>query len=110
MLKPHPIVHLIPFSTTLWKTDLVILIILLCNILQNTPAFKQSDALAVGKGIRQRWNSPVWVDGEEPWLLLHVGADVDMLGLVGEVELFERNGDFDAVGCGVGVEFDVGFG
>ncbi len=86
----------------------MLLVILLCQIHQNTPTLEQTDCLSVVEGVGERGNAAVRVELEEPGLFLLVGGDVDVLGFVGEAKFFEGDGDFDAVGCGVCIEGDVG--
>ena len=83
-------------------------VIFLYEILEDGPRFKQPDHFPVAECVCQSRNAAVRVDGEEPGLLLDVGRDVQVLRLVGEAELLERDGDLDPVGGCVGVEGDVG--
>jgi len=105
--KEQPIVHLIVLPRAPRKTDLIILIILIHQILLDTAALKQPYSLAITERIRQSWDSPIGVDFKEPWLFLYVFADIDFMDGVGEPEFFECDRDFYPVG-GLGcVEMDV---
>lgn len=85
------------------------IVVLLDEVLQNTPGLEEADLLPVaGEGICQGGDAAVGVDFEEPGLLLGVLRDVDLVDFVGEAELLEGDGDFDSVGGLVGVEGDVG--
>lgn len=108
MLEKHPIVTLIILPAPLWETYLMLPIILLSQIYQYTSALEQTNRLPVFEGVREGGDAAVRIDFEEPVFFLLVGGDVDVLGFVGEAEFFEGDGDFDAVGGGVGVEADVG--
>lgn len=76
--------------------------------MQDTAALEQADLLAVGESVGEGRDAPVRIDFEVPLFFLAVGGDVDVLDFVGEAELFESDGDFDAVGGGVCVEGYVG--
>ena len=103
MLEEQPIVTLIILPTTPWETYLMLLIILLSQIHEYTPALEQPDCLAIFKSVGERWDAAIGVDLEKPRFFLLVGGDVDVFGLVGETKLFEGDGDLDAVGGGVAV-------
>jgi len=106
----------------------VVLVVPRHEILHDAATFEQSDGLAVRELVRQRWDSAIGVDVEEPLLLLSVLADVNLRVLIWESEcplvlrdgvvtpsrclpeLLERDGDLDTIrrlGC---IEVDVGFG
>ena len=108
MLEKHPVVTLVILPTALCETDLVVLIVLLSQIHQYTPALEQTNCLSIVEGVREGGDAAVWVDLEEPGFFLLVGGDVDVLGFVGQAKFFEGDGDLDSVGRGVGVEGDVG--
>ena len=78
------------------------------KIKHNTPALKNPNRLPIRKRIRQRGDAAVGVDFEVPRLLLRILGELDLGRFVGQGELFEGDGDLDAVrglGC---VEVDVG--
>ena len=103
MLEKQPIITLIILPTAPRETDLVLFIILLSQVHQYTPTFKQANRLPIVEGISEGRDTAIGIDFEIPWFLLLVGGDIDVLSFVGETELFEGDGDFDAVGGGVGV-------
>lgn len=81
--------------------------------------------LAISKGITEGRDASVWVDLEEPWLLLDVLRNVDLVNVVWEPEggnvslqnqarwrtpspkLFQSYGNFDAVWSLGRVQVDV---
>lgn len=52
------------------------------KVLQNGTGFEEPNALAIGEGIGQGWDTAIGVDGKEPRLFLRVLADIDFLDLV----------------------------
>lgn len=108
VLPEQPIVHLVLLAATLGETDLVLGIILLGQVGEDATPFEQANLLAIGECIRQCGDPAVGVDFEKPGLLLSVGRDVDVFGLVRDAELLEGDGDLDPVGCGVGVQCYIG--
>lgn len=59
-------------------------VISLSEVLQDTPALEHADRLAVRESVGYGWNAAVGVDLQEPWLLLGVFAEFDLVDFVGE--------------------------
>jgi hypothetical protein len=78
--------HLKPLPRSLGIADLVLGIILLCEVLHDAAGFEEVDRLAIAEGVGQGRDAAVGVDSEEPGLFLGVFRDVDFVGLVGEAE------------------------
>lgn len=110
MLEIQPIIALNPISTSGRETYLVLPIIPLSKVLKDTTAFKDPNVLAIRERVCDGGDPSVGIDLQKPRLLLLIGGDVDVLGLVGKAKFFESDGDLDSVGCGVCVERDVGLG
>lgn len=112
---PHqPALHLPIFRRVPGIRELILLVISLHQIIQDRAALKHAQRLpfagAGEAGIRERRDAAVWVDLEEPRLLLLVGGEVEFRDVVGEAELLEEDGGLDAVGGLLGVEVEGGFG
>ena len=103
MLEEQPIITLIILPTSPGKAYLMLLVILLSQIHEYTPALEQPDRLSIVKGIGERWDAAIGIDLEEPGFFLLIGGDVDVFGFVRETKLFEGDGDLDAIGGGVAV-------
>lgn len=83
--EEKPVVDFIRLATTGWIGDLVLgLVVLLDEILHDAAGFEESNAFAVGEGVREGGDAAVGVDFEEPGLFLGVGLNVDIVGCVGE--------------------------
>lgn len=87
--------------------NLVVLVVAVNEILQNSTALKDADLLAVGELVSEGGDATVGVDLEEPGLLLLILHHLDGVDLVVKAELLEKDGGFDAIGRADGVEGDV---
>lgn len=61
----------------------MVLVVLVGEVLEDGARFEETDLLAIGVGVCYGGDTSVWVDFEEPGLLLNVGGDIDVLGFVG---------------------------
>lgn len=66
ILEVQPRLHLVVFPRASGERDLVVRIILLCQVFQDTAGFEQSNLLAITEGVRQCGNAAVGVNLEEP--------------------------------------------
>lgn len=74
VLEEQPVVHLVVFAGALGEGDLVVGVILLCQVLQNAAGLEQADLLAVTESVRQSGDAAVGVDLEEPAAQLSVSG------------------------------------
>lgn len=126
VLKIQPIPHLIILARSARVRKLVLGVIVVHQILQDTAGLEQADFLAVAECVGDGGDATVGVDFEEPGFLLHVFADFDFFEFVGEAiilsvsfvaskerergsepEFFQRNGDLDSIWCLRGVQGNV---
>ncbi len=107
VLPEQPVVHLVVLARTFRVADFMVRVVLVGQVCEDAAGLEQADLLAIREGVCQGRDAAVGVDFQKPRLLLPVGRDVDVFGLVRDAELFERDGDFDPVGRGVGVECDI---
>lgn len=72
-------------ATARWVANLPLAIILINQILHDTPRLEKSDLLAIDtEGIRKSRDALVGVDVFKPFFFLGVLSDVDSVGRVGE--------------------------
>lgn len=83
VLEEQPIVHLKGLPRTLWEANLVLRVVSLNKVLHDASRLEKINGFAIREGISQCRDASVRVDCPEPWLLLGVFADVDLLCLVG---------------------------
>lgn len=98
ILKEEPVVNLVALSRPLRERDLIIGIVLFNKILEYASGLKDADGLAVGEGVSYGGDPAVGINFQEPWLLLSICRNVDIVDGVWKTEFFEGDGDFDAVG------------
>lgn len=60
----------------------MIFVVSLYEILHDRARFEQTNLLSVGERVGQRRDPSVWIDLQEPWLLLSVLADVYLVDVV----------------------------
>lgn len=80
--EEQPIVHLIVFPGAFGETDLVFWIIAIYEILHDASRLEEVDGFAISKGVGYGRDATIGVNGAEPWLLLRVFADVDLVGFI----------------------------
>lgn len=76
-------VHLIPLASSLGITDLVLSIVAFDEVLHDRSRLEEIDGFSIGESVSERWNASIGIDGREPWLLLCVLGDIDLLNLIG---------------------------
>lgn len=87
----------------------MVLVVCLDEVLEDRTRLPDVDLLAVREGaVGDGGHAAVWINREEPWLLLDSGGEVEFLDGVRDTELLEGNGDFDTVRCLSGVQGDRG--
>lgn len=77
VLEEEPVADFICFPGSLGVGNLVLRVVSINEILQDTSGLEDSDLLAVSKGICDGWYAAVWVYLEEPRLLLGVLSEFD---------------------------------
>lgn len=85
----------------------MVLVVRLNEVLQDRTRLPDMDLFTVWeRGVGDGRHAAVWIDGEEPWLLLDASREVEFLDSVWEAELLECNRDFDSVRGLRGVQSD----
>lgn len=84
VLVEEPVVHLIPFTRSLWEADLVLGIVALDEVLHDASRFEKVDFFAIRERVGECWDASIGVDGQE---LGDVRSDQRSLN-----ELFEGSG------------------
>lgn len=93
MLPSHPLLRNLILITLICKTQFILRIVVLCNVIQNSRSFKHREIVAVV--VDYSGDAAIWIDGCEPGFFLGVFHDVDCLvghlreGRVERFELFE---------------------
>ena len=77
-------VHLKPLASSLRIADLVLSIVAFDEVLHDRPRLEEIDGFPIGESVSERWNAPIGIDGCEPWFLLCVLGDIDLLNLIGQ--------------------------
>lgn len=76
----------------------MVLVVRFDEVLQDRTRLPDMDLFTVWeRGVGDGRHAAVWIDGEEPWLLLDTGGEVEFLDSVWEAELLQGNRDFDPV-------------
>jgi hypothetical protein len=70
------------FSGTWWVGNLVVFVILFCEVLEDAAGFEKTYLLPIGEGVYKSWNASVRIDLEEPRLFLGVLANINVLDFV----------------------------
>lgn len=87
----------------------MVLVVCLDEVLQDRTRLPDMDRFTVWeRGVGDGRHAAVWIDGEEPWLLLDASREVEFLDSVWEAELLECNRDFDSVRGLRGVQSNCG--
>lgn len=76
----------------------MILVVFIDKVLHDGTTLEEPNGLSVGESVSQGGDPAIGVDFEKPRFFLRVLGDVDFGELIGEAELFEGDGDFDAIG------------
>lgn len=107
MLEKQPIVAFPVLPRPSLKRQLVLVVVALGEILQDASTLEYPNLLPIVERVQDGRDAAIGVDFQKPRLLLPVGADVDVLDLIGELKFFQGHADLDAIWRRVGVEFDV---
>ena len=81
-MSPDDDTHLDTLPATDGIRQLVVCIVSVDQILHNAPTLEDSNLLAVGKSVGQCWDAAIWIDLEEPRLLLSVLGYLNLGGVV----------------------------
>lgn len=80
------------------ETDLALLVVLVDKVLHDRARLKEVDLAAIFVDVGESRNAAVWIDLEEPRVLLLVLRELDFLHLVREAQLFKQNANFYSIG------------
>ena len=93
----YPAGHLPMLARPGGVRDLVVLVIAVDDVLENSTALKDADRLAVGELVGQGGNAAIGVDFEEPRLLLLIVGHADWVDLEGADSVSEWR--YDVIGA-----------
>ncbi|KAI6760962.1 hypothetical protein HG530_009822 [Fusarium avenaceum] len=109
MLPPNPRLSTGIVIVINLERELILGIVLSCQVAQNGISFKDSEIIVVM--VDEHGDTTIWINGSEPRLLLDLITDVDALdGVFHSIcitELFEKDLGFETVRCAPAEELNA---